>query len=89
MTGMEPFRDYAAGGLTVIVFDIAKKAGGSLFQVIGDKRLSKKASKQYAKNYENRYGLLKLLEMQPVIPLESVYRAVRFWEDLSKVNLNH
>ena len=83
MTGMEPFLEPAASGLTSIVFDIVKKAGGSLLQVIGDKRTIAKASSQYAQKYKNRYGSLKLLGMQHAVPLESVYTAVRFLNELS------
>lgn len=79
MTGMEPFLEPAASGLTGIVFDIAKKAG----QAIGDKRQAAKASKQYAEKYQNRYGSLKLLGMQQAVPLASVYTAVRFLDELS------
>ena len=41
-------------GIAGTLFDIAKKVGGSTFQVIGDKRQAGKASKQYAERYQNR-----------------------------------
>jgi len=63
MTGMEPFLKPAVNGLTGIVFDIVKKAGGNLLQAIEDKQTIDKASRQYAQKYESRYGSLKLLGM--------------------------
>lgn len=83
MTGMEPFLKPAVNGLTGIVFDIVKKAGGNLLQAIGDKQTIDKASRQYAQKYESRYGSLKLLGMQQAVPLESVYTAVGFLDKLS------
>jgi len=83
MTGTEAFLGPAVDRLTGLIFDTAKKAGGSLLQTIGDKRTITKASGQYAQKYESRYGSLKLLGMQQAVPLESVYTAVRFLDELS------
>ena len=64
-------------GIAGTLFDIAKKVGGSTFQVIGDKRQAAKASKRYADKYQSRYGLLKLLGMRQGVSLESIYTPVR------------
>ncbi len=80
---IDSLSDPFAKGLTGIVFDVVKKTGGNLFQVIGDKRTIAKASKQYAEKYQKRYGTLKLLGMQQAVSLESVYTAVRFLDELS------
>jgi predicted NACHT family NTPase len=70
-------------GIAGTLFDIAKKVGGSTFQVIGDKRQAAQASKKYADRYQNRYGLLKLLGMNQGVALESVYTPVRVLNELS------
>jgi hypothetical protein len=70
-------------GIAGTLFDIAKKVGGSTFQVIGDKRKAAQATKKYADRYQNRYGLLKLLGMNQGVALESVYTPVRVLNELS------
>lgn len=83
MTGIEPFVKPAANGLIDIALGIVKKAGGILFQAIGDKQTINKAFRQYPQKYESRYGSLKLLGMPQAVPLESVYTAVRFLAERS------
>ena len=70
-------------GIAGTLFDIAKKVGGSSFQVIGDRRKAGKASKQYEEKYQSRYGLLKLLGMPQGVALESIYTPVRVLNELS------
>ena len=70
-------------GIAGTLFDIAKKVGGSTFQVIGDKRKADQAFKKYENKYQSRYGLLKLLGMPQGIALESVYTPVRVLNKLS------
>lgn len=83
MTGMEAFAAPIASGLTSIVLDIAKRAGGALLQVIQNQQAVSEASSRYAQKYISRHGSLKLLGMQQAVPLESVYTAVRFLDALS------
>ncbi|WP_052056137.1 NACHT domain-containing NTPase [Myxosarcina sp. GI1] len=70
-------------GIGGTLFDIAKKVGGSTFQVLSDKRKANQASKQYAERYQKRYGLLRLLGMPQGVALESIYTPVRVLNKLS------
>jgi predicted NACHT family NTPase len=83
MTGIEPFLGPAATGLTSIIFDIAKKAGGKFLQVVSDQQQATEAAKRYAEKYQSRYGWIKLLGMQQAVALESVYTTVRALDELS------
>ena len=80
---IDAFEAPFARGITGTLFDIAKKVGGSTFQVIGDKRQAAKAFKRYADKYQSRYGLLQLLGMPQGIALKSVYTPVRVLNDSS------
>lgn len=83
MTGVEPFVGPVASGLTKIILDIAKVVGGDFFQFIKNRHQATEAVKNYAKRYQSRYGLLKLLGMPQAVPLASVYTTVRFLNELS------
>lgn len=83
MTGMEPFIDPFAGGLVGIVFDVARKVGGSFTQAVGDRRQVAQALKRYEEKYRVRYGTVKLLGMQKSVDLEAVYTKVQFLDELS------
>ncbi len=80
---IDPVLGFVGKGVGNIVFDIAKKVGGSVFEVVKDKRQAAQAAKTYADKYKNRYGVLKLLGMSEGVSLESVYTPVRFLDDLS------
>ena len=58
---IEIFEAPFAKGITGTIFEIAKKVGGSTFQVIGDRRKATRALKNYADKYKSSYGLLQLL----------------------------
>jgi predicted NACHT family NTPase len=83
MTGMEAFVDPLAGGLVGIVFDIARKVGGSFAQTVGDRRQAAQALKLYKDKFYSRYGTLKLLGMQKSVDLENIYTRVQFLDELS------
>lgn len=83
MTGVEPFIDPFASGLVGIVYETAKKVGGSFTQVVKNRQQAANALKKYADKYAARYGSIKLLGMQQSIELESVYTKVRFLDKLS------
>lgn len=83
MTGIEPFVDPLAGGLVGVVLDVARKVGGGLTQVVGDRRQAAAALKRYADKYKTRYGTMKLLGMSKSVNLETVYTRVKFLDELS------
>lgn len=83
MTGIEPFFDPLAGGLAGILVDTAKRLGGRLAQMVGDRAKASAALKQYADKYTARYGNLKILGMSQPIPLERIYTKVKFLDELS------
>lgn len=87
MTGFEPLIAQAISGVAVPVFQTVWGSGGKVLGIFG-KKLDEKAkqaifaaSKQYAQNYTERHGCLKVLGMREPVDLESVYTAVQFLDD--------
>jgi len=87
MTGAEPFIAQAISGIAVPVFQTLWGQGGKVLGLFG-KTLDKKAkqaifnaSRQYAQNYTERHGILKVLGMREPVSLESVYTTVQFLDD--------
>lgn len=69
--------------LASIVTRVLYDGGGKFFdwvkeQAINPEQLIQQASEQYAWNYANRHGVLKVLGMREPVPLEAVYTAVQF-----------
>ena len=65
------------------LWDIGKKAVGTSFGFLKDKKQVAEAAKKYTEKYRSRYGLLKLLGMPQGVSLETVYTPVRFLDKLS------
>ena len=88
MTGFEPLIAQAVSGVAVPVFQSIWAGGGKILDRFG-KALDRKkaeqaintASRQYAQNYTERHGILKVLGMRESVSLESVYTAVQFLDD--------
>jgi hypothetical protein len=88
MTGFEPLIAQAVSGVAVPVFQSIWAGGGKILDRFG-KALDRKkaeqaintASRQYAQNYTERHGILKVLGMREPVSLESVYTAVQFLDD--------
>ncbi|MEM8610806.1 MAG: NACHT domain-containing protein [Cyanobacteria bacterium P01_H01_bin.105] len=87
----------AISGIAVPIFEQLWKAGGSLGGYMagqireGQEDVRKvenilKASREYHKKYEARHGQMKIMPglMKDPIPLDSVYTAVKFLDDLSR-----
>jgi hypothetical protein len=73
----------AAITLASIVSRVVCDGGGKFFSWVKEQnedpeRLIQQASEQYAWNYANRHGVLKVLGMREPVPLEAVYTAVQF-----------
>ena len=90
MTGFEPLIAQAVSGVAVPVFQSIWAGGGKILDRFGKALDGKKvkqaidaASRQYAQNYTERHGILKVLGMRESVPLESVYTAVQFLDDES------
>src|SRR5919199_439121 len=88
MTGFEPLIAQAVSGVAVPVFQSIWAGGGKVLDRFGkalDEKKAKQAidaaSKQYAQNYTERHGILKVLGMREPVSLESVYTAVQFLDD--------
>jgi len=64
-------------------FDDITEVWGNISQLFKDKQQARKAFKQYASKYLDKYGTIKLLGMEEPIPLEDVYTAVQFLDKLS------
>ena len=69
--------------LAKLLFDVAKSAGGAVFQALGDQAKAAAALKKYADKYTDRYGEIRLLGMRQGVPLELIYTKVKFLDDLS------
>jgi hypothetical protein len=87
MTGFEPLIAQAVSGVAVPVFQTLWGSGGKVLGMFG-KKLDEKAkqaifaaSRQYAQNYTERHGILKVLGMREPVELESVYTAVQFLDN--------
>jgi predicted oxidoreductase len=87
MTGFEPLIAQAVSGVAVPVFQTLWGSSGKVLGMFG-KKLDEKAkqaifaaSRQYAQNYTERHGILKVLGMREPVQLESVYTAVQFLDD--------
>jgi predicted NACHT family NTPase len=87
MTGTELIIAQAISGVAVPVFQTLWGSGGKVLGMFG-KKLDEKAkqaifaaSRQYAQNYTERHGILKVLGMREPVVLESVYTAVQFLDD--------
>lgn len=84
MTGFEPLVAAAVSGVAVPIFQSLWEGGGKVLGLFGKslddktKQLIFQASKQYAQNYTERHGILKVLGMREPRSLESIYTAVRF-----------
>ncbi|MBD0361338.1 MAG: NACHT domain-containing protein, partial [Coleofasciculus sp. C3-bin4] len=88
MTGFEPLIAQAVSGVAVPVFQSIWAGGGKILDRFGkalDEKKAKQAidaaSRQYAQNYTERHGILKVLGMREPVDLESVYTAVQFLDD--------
>jgi len=88
MTGFEPLIAQAVSGVAVPVFQSIWAGGGKILDRFGKALDGKKvkqaidaASRQYAQNYTERHGILKVLGMREPVALESVYTAVQFLDD--------
>jgi predicted NACHT family NTPase len=88
MTGFEPLIAQAISGVAVPVFQSIWAGGGKILDRFGKALDGKKAkqaidaaSRQYAQNYTERHGILKVLGMREPVSLESVYTAVQFLDD--------
>jgi predicted NACHT family NTPase len=88
MTGFEPLIAQAVSGVAVPVFQSIWAGGGKILDRFGKVLDAKKAkqaidaaSRQYAQNYTERHGILKVLGMREPVSLESVYTAVQFLDD--------
>lgn len=89
MTGTELIIAQAISGVAVPVFQTLWGSGGKVLGMFG-KKLDEKAkqaifaaSRQYAQNYTERHGILKVLGMREPVALESVYTAVQFLDNES------
>ncbi|MEQ8998276.1 MAG: NACHT domain-containing protein [Coleofasciculus sp. B1-GNL1-01] len=87
MTGSEALIAQAISGIAVPVFQTLWGQGGKVLGLFGKtldekaKRAIFKASRQYAQNYTERHGILKVLGMREPVSLESVYTTVQFLND--------
>jgi hypothetical protein len=88
MTGFEPLIAQAVSGVAIPVFQSIWAGGGKILDRFGKALDGKKAkqaidaaSRQYAQNYTERHGILKVLGMREPVALESVYTAVQFLDD--------
>ncbi len=89
MTGtpLDPIIGKAAEALAGIVIKSAWTGSEKFLGWMGGKldetkrKLIYKASHQYAKNYQDRHGTLKVLGMREPVQLESIYTAVQFLGD--------
>jgi hypothetical protein len=85
MTGFETLLAAAAiNGIAVPVFQTLWGGGGKVLGMFGrtldekTKQLIFNASQQYAQNYKERHGILKVLGMREFVDLESIYTSVQF-----------
>ncbi|MFP4102531.1 NACHT domain-containing protein [Coleofasciculus sp.] len=87
MTGSEALIAQAISGIAVPVFQTLWGQGGKVLGLFGKtldekaKQAIFKASRQYAQNYTERHGILKVLGMREPVSLESVYTTVQFLDD--------
>jgi len=87
MTGSEALIAQAISGIAVPVFQTLWGKGGKVLGLFGKtldekaKQAIFKASRQYAQNYTERHGILKVLGMREPVSLESVYTTVQFLDD--------
>ncbi|MEQ8757879.1 MAG: hypothetical protein RID09_30785 [Coleofasciculus sp. G1-WW12-02] len=87
MTGSEVLIAQAISGIAVPVFQTLWGQGGKVLGLFGKtldekaKQAIFKASRQYAQNYTERHGILKVLGMREPVSLESVYTTVQFLDD--------
>jgi NACHT domain len=69
--------------LASIVSRVMCDQGGKFFNWVNEQtddpqKLIEQAAEQYAQNYANRHGMMKVLGMREPVPLEAVYTAVQF-----------
>ncbi|MEQ9234527.1 NACHT domain-containing protein [Coleofasciculus sp. E2-BRE-01] len=87
MTGSEVLIAQAISGIAVPVFQTLWGQGGKVLGLFGKtldekaKQAIFKASRQYAQNYTERHGILKVLGMREPVSLETVYTTVQFLDD--------
>lgn len=87
MTGVDPLFASAISGIALPIFQSMWEGGGKLLGLFGKKldthseQLIFQASNQYAKNYEERHGIVKVLGMSEAIPLKEVYTTIQFLGD--------
>ncbi|MFB2878719.1 NACHT domain-containing protein [Floridanema aerugineum] len=87
MTGIELLAAQAISGIAVPVFQTLWGGGGKFLGMFGrtldekTKQLIFNASQQYAQNYKERHGILKVLGMREFVDLESIYTSVLFLDD--------
>ncbi|BAY19381.1 signal transduction protein [Anabaenopsis circularis NIES-21] len=86
MTGnpLDPVLGKVAEALAKVVIQSAWNQSGKLFGWMGGRlnegtrKLIYSASQQYAQNYQERHGTLKVLGMQEPVQIESIYTEVQF-----------
>jgi hypothetical protein len=87
MTGIELLAAQAISGIAVPVFQTLWGGGGKVLGMFGrtldekTKQLIFNASQQYAQNYKERHGILKVLGMREFVDLESIYTSVQFLDE--------
>ncbi len=87
MLGFEPLTVVASDALAGLITDVLKENSSSLIGQIKSNLNRKtrqaifKASGNYAKNYIERHGLIKVLGMREPVNLDSVYITVRFLDN--------
>lgn len=80
MTGLEPFLTKAGEAIAGLVI----KTGWEMANIRLDesvKQLIFRASRQYAQNYRDRHGILKVLGMREPVLLDAVYTTVEFLDN--------
>ncbi len=93
MTGFEPIVTAAISGVALPIFQSMWEGGGRFLGLFG-KRLDEQsrqlifqASDQYAQNYRERHGIVKVLGMSEPIPLKEVYTTVQFLNENERKSL--